>query len=316
MKPNPRNFAPALSPWRRHDGADLHVHTTHSDGVCSPCEVVVAAARVGVAALAITDHDRVSAIAIARPEAVRWGIELVAGVELTCQQDGREIHILGHFIRDGDPALSEAMTSLRAGRDHRIEVMVTLLRRCGLSIDLDAVRRVFPRASLGRRHLADYLTRTSQVGSTREVFARYLGDGCAACVPKPRLDDGQAITLIRGAGGVAALAHPPHDFHQAKLKALVDKGLRAIEVDGPGFSTKKSQRIHAWADRLGLIGIAGSDFHNADRPGRWVGAITTPRDDLERLRQACDSSATSVPSPISSSDDLSNAVESIVSVEG
>jgi 3',5'-nucleoside bisphosphate phosphatase len=290
MKPNRHKAAAAISPSPRAHGragaADLHVHTTHSDGVCSPCEVVVAAARVGLAALAITDHDTVSALAVARPEAVRWGIELVAGVELTCGQDGRELHILGHFIRDDDPALLEAMALLRASRAQRIEAMAARLQTLGLAIDLDAVRRVFPRASLGRRHLADYLTRTRQVASTREVFARYLGDGCPACVDKPRLDCGHAIALIQGAGGVAALAHPPHDLRQSSLQAFADQGLNAIEVDGPGFSNGKSQRIRTWADRLGLISVAGSDFHAADRPGRWIGAITTSREDLERLRQA------------------------------
>ena len=276
----------SLAQHGRHGAADLHVHTTHSDGVCSPCEVVVAAARVGLAALAITDHDTISALAVARPEAVGWGIELVAGVELTCEQGGRELHILGYFIRDDDPALLEAMASLRSGRTQRVEAMVARLRVLQLSIDLDAVRRVFPRASLGRRHLADYLTRTHQATSTREVFARYLGDGCPACVDKSRLDCGRAIALIQGAGGVAALAHPPHDLGQSHLRTLVDQGLQAIEVDGPGFSNGKSQRIRAWASRFGLVGIAGSDFHAPDRPGRWVGAITTPRDDVERLRQA------------------------------
>jgi 3',5'-nucleoside bisphosphate phosphatase len=289
MKPNPYKAGVVISPARprhgRHGAADLHVHTTHSDGVCSPCEVVVAAARVGLAALAITDHDTVSALAVARPEAVRWGIELVPGVELTCEQDGREFHILGHFIRNDDPALLEAMASLRCGRAERIEEMVARLQTLKLSIDLDAVRRVFPRSSLGRRHLADYLTRTRQVASTREVFARYLGDGCPACVGKPRLDCGQAIVLIQRADGVAALAHPPHDLRQFQLQALTDQGLRAIEVDGPGFSNGKSQRIRAWANRFGLVGIAGSDFHAPDRPGRWVGTVTTPRDTLERLRQ-------------------------------
>ena len=82
----------------------MHVHTTHSDGVCSPCEVVVAAAGVGLRALAITDHDTISAIPIARPEAVRLGIELVAGIELTCCLDERELHLLGHFIDDRNPA--------------------------------------------------------------------------------------------------------------------------------------------------------------------------------------------------------------------
>ncbi len=289
MKQNPRKASAVMarvSPWQCRDRADLHVHTTHSDGVCSPCEVVVAAARVGLSALAITDHDTVSALAVARPEAVRWSIELIAGVELTSQQNDREIHILGHFIRDDDLALCTAMAWLRSGRAQRIEAMVERLRRLGLSIDLDAVRRVFPRAILGRRHLGDYLVRTRQVASTREVFARYLGDGCPACVDKLRLDSERAISLIRGAGGVPALAHPPHDFRESQLQVLADQGLRAVEVDGPGFSTGKGQRLRRWADRLGLVGIAGSDFHAADRPGRWVGAITTAVDDLERLRKA------------------------------
>jgi 3',5'-nucleoside bisphosphate phosphatase len=271
-------------PGYPRDGADLHVHTTHSDGACSPCEVVVAAARVGLRALAITDHDTVSALAIARPEAARWGIELVAGVELTCENRGREFHILGHFIRDDDPALLEGMASFGAGRAQRIDAMVARLRSLGLSIDLDAISRVFPRAGLGRRHLADYLTRTRQVGSAREAFARFLGDGHPACVDKPRLDSSLAIALIKSAGGVAALAHPPHDLQGAQLREIAGQGLHAIEVQGPGFSNGKSQRLRIWAGQLGLVGIAGSDFHSTDRPGRWVGAITTAPDDLERLR--------------------------------
>lgn len=130
MKQNPRKASAVMarvSPWQCRDRADLHVHTTHSDGVCSPCEVVVAAARVGLSALAITDHDTVSALAVARPEAVRWSIELIAGVELTSQQNDREIHILGHFIRDDDLALCTAMAWLRSGRAQRIEAMVERL---------------------------------------------------------------------------------------------------------------------------------------------------------------------------------------------
>jgi 3',5'-nucleoside bisphosphate phosphatase len=313
MKPSPHKFAAVLSPSASRgprNGADLHVHTTHSDGVCSPCEVVIAAARVGLTALAITDHDTVSAVPVARPEAARWGIELVPGVELTCRQDGREIHILGYFIREDDPELVKAMASLRAGRAQRIEMMANRLRAIGFSIDLEALRRVFPRAHLGRRHLADYLTRTRQVAGTREVFTRYLGDGCAACVEKVQLDFGPAIALIHCAGGGAALAHPPHDLRELQLQALADAGLRAIEVDGPGFSNNKSQRIRRWADRIGLIGIAGSDFHSADRPGRWVGAITTTPSNLERLRHVCQSTAKDVLSPNSPTDDLSKSVES------
>ena len=190
-------------------GADLHVHTTHSDGACSPCEVVVAAARVGLAALAITDHDTVSALAVARPEAARWGIELISGVELTCEHNGAELHILGHFIRDDDRALLQAMASLRAGRIHRIETMAARLRTLGLSVDLNAIRLALPRANLGRRHLAEYLMQTRQVVSVREAFVRYLADGCPACVDKPRLNCALAIALIRAADGSVVAKRTP-----------------------------------------------------------------------------------------------------------
>lgn len=273
-------------PADRRGAADLHVHTTHSDGACSPCEVVVAAARVGLSALAITDHDTVSALAVARPEAQHWGIELVAGVELTCEHGGRELHILGYFIREDDPELAGAMERLRAGRARRIEAMADRLRELGLSVDLEAVRRAFPRAVLGRRHLAEYLARTGQVAGIPAAFAQFLGDGGPATVEKTRLDAFRAIELIARAGGVAALAHPPYDFGESAIRGLADRGMRAIEVAGPGSSRGLGRRLAAIADRLGLIGVAGSDFHAPDRPGRWVGSVTTEPQALERLRAA------------------------------
>lgn len=264
--------------------ADLHVHTTHSDGVCSPCEVVNAAARVGLAALAITDHDTVSGPSVARGEAARLGVELVAGVELTAELDGREIHILGHFIRDDDPGLIVATDRLRAERVGRLRAMAGRLAGLGLSVDLDALRASFPRATLGRRHLAEWLARTGQASNTRDAFARFLGDGGPAEVPKPRLDWLEAVALIDAAGGVAALAHPPYDLRADVLRTLADGGLGAVEVAGPGIGRRLGRRLRDWAESLGLIAIAGSDFHAHDRPGRWVGAVSTPADGLERLR--------------------------------
>jgi predicted metal-dependent phosphoesterase TrpH len=267
------------------DGADLHVHTTHSDGQCSPGEVVRAAANVGLDALAITDHDTLSAIAVARPEAERVGVELITGVELTAVREGREIHILGHFVRDDDPDLVHACANLREARARRIVEMVSRLEALGLSVDLETLRRTFPRASLGRKHLADWLVKTGQVPSHREAFARHLGDDGPAYVEKLRLPWTRAIALIQGAGGVAGLAHPPYDLRSSTLRELADAGLGAIEVSGPGIDARVGRRWRAWADEMGLAPIAGSDFHAADRPGRWVGAITTPEVDLARLRK-------------------------------
>ena len=220
VKPDKAVAASLSSRHRPSPGAaDLHVHTTHSDGVCSPCEVVVAAARVGLGALAITDHDTVSALEIARPEAAWWGIELIPAVELTSEFEGRELHILGYFIRDDDQALLEAMEFLRRGRVSRLHAMVTRLKELSLFIDDEALRRAFPRAVLGRRHLAEFLVRTGQVKNLRAAFLEYLGDGCPACVDKTRLDAGRAIALVQAAGGVAALAHPPVGLRESTLRA-------------------------------------------------------------------------------------------------
>lgn len=269
----------------RAGAADLHVHTTHSDGACTPGDIVRSAASVGLAAVAITDHDTLSAIAVARPEAARLGIELIAGIELTAERNGREVHILGHFVRDDDPALLSASADLRKRRADRIEAMADRLRGLGLLIDLTAIRNAYPRATIGRKHLADWLVRTGQAVTVRDAFARYLGDGGPGHVPKPRLDWRQAIALIRGAGGVAGLAHPPFDLRQSTLAEFAEGGLGAIEVAGPGIDRKCGLRWRGWADAMGLAPIAGSDFHAPDRPGRWVGAIATPAIDLEQLRR-------------------------------
>ena len=266
--------------------ADLHVHTTHSDGSCSPGEVVRAAANVGLAALAITDHDTLSALAVARPEAERLGVELVGGIEVTAEYGGREVHILGHFVRDDEPTLAAIVLRMRAERAARIEAMVERLGQLGLSVDLAALRKVFSRATIGRKHLADWLTRTGQVADRRVAFARFLGDDGPAQVPKPRLPWDEAIRLIRDAGGIAGLAHPPYDLRQDDLRTLAEGGLGSVEVAGPGVNKKLGPRWRSWADGLGLVPIAGSDFHAPDRPGRWVGSTRTPEAELDRLRAA------------------------------
>lgn len=272
-------------PARLRSGADLHVHTTHSDGGCSPCEVVMGAFRAGLSALAITDHDTVSGLEIARPEAARLGLELVAGVELTCEFHGREVHLLGHFIGDAAP-LNLAMGQLRTGRSRRFEAMMEALRRQGLRVDLRAVRQIFPRAVPGRRHLAEYLALTRQVASPREAFQRFLAEGRPAWFPSPRLPVAEAIGLIRNSGGTAALAHPPSFLTAVQMRKLVAAGLNAIEVRSPGITATRARRFQRWAAEFGLVPIAGTDFHFPDRPGRWVGAITTGGKELEQLRQA------------------------------
>lgn len=266
--------------------SDLHVHTTHSDGSCSPGEVVRAAASLNLSALAITDHDTLSAYSIAKPEADRLGLELIPGVELSCDFEDREIHILGHFLDPTDPALVKSCLRLRTERAERMQVMTDHLRGFGLQIDLPALRRLFPRAALGRRHLADWLVKSGQVPSRKEVFELYLSDHALAHVPKPRIIVDTAINMLLEAGGTAALAHPPRNLRQTTLARLVEMGLNALEVNGPGISRSHQVRFESWATHFNLVPIAGSDFHAPDRPGAYVGSITTTSKSLERLRLA------------------------------
>jgi predicted metal-dependent phosphoesterase TrpH len=277
---------------RSRGGFDLHVHTTHSDGLCSPGEVVRNAAEVGLAGLAITDHDSLSAIAIARPEADRLGITLISGIELTAESDGRELHVLGYAFDPDDHALRTAADDLRHRRAERIRAMTDKLASLGLHVDLKALGRMFPRATLGRRHLAEWLTRSGQVSSHREAFIRFLGDDGPATVPKPRLPVAAAVDLICCAGGVAGLAHPPYDLKRETLQRLVEAGLGAVETAGPGTTARLARRWGDWAVELDLIPTAGSDFHAPDRPGRWVGSITTAGAIVERLLHRREISAT------------------------
>ena len=281
--PGLRTVPSPLAP-RLQAGADLHVHTTHSDGLCSPCEVVIAAAGAGLAALAITDHDTVSALAIARPEAARLGLELVAGAELTCELNGREVHLLGHFLGDDDPSLLAALGWLRGSRtaaaSHGREAAGPRPgSRPGCAAAILSPRCAGP-PSCRPIPCADRSGRQRARGVCK-LPGRWLPGLCAqaaaGCLQGHRPDS--------GAGGVAGLAHPPYDLRAETLGQLAAAGLGAIEVAGPGISNHLGRRFAHWADEFHLVPIAGSDFHAPDRPGRWVGSITTPPADLERLRR-------------------------------
>ncbi len=280
-----RRSRPPAKP-RPSRGADLHVHTTRSDGHCSPGEVVRAAAEVGLCGVAITDHDTTRGIASGSSEAARLGIELIAGVELSAIDQGRELHILGYFVDPDDSRLVEQTESLCRARNDRFLEMITRLRKLGFKLDYDDLSKWFPRAALGRRHLAETLVRSGQVPTRRLVFDRLLGDNGPAFVPKPLLGGADSIQLIREAGGVAGLAHPPRYLGINQIAGLREQGLSALEIDGPGVDNRERRRRTLIVDELGLIPTAGSDFHAPDRSGSWVGAVTTPESDLERLRQA------------------------------
>jgi hypothetical protein len=261
---------------------DLHIHTTCSDGTYTPAQVVELARRSGMPALAITDHDTVDAIAPARAAAADK-LEVVTGVELTATYRGRILHVLGYFFRPDDAALGEAMAGLRLQRQARFQEMVERLRRRGVSVEDEDTPSEPGSGTLGRRRLAHLLVKAGAVASVREAFARYLGDACDFTVPAPALEVAEAIALLRGAGGVAAWAHPSYDCTREGLLELRSLGLQVVEVDFPNVKGARQRELRALAAELGLAVSGGSDCHG---PGAVaVGACGATVQELERLRE-------------------------------
>lgn len=263
--------------------ADLHLHTTASDGTYTPAQVVELACRAGLSALAITDHDTLAAIPAARAAAEGTEVEVIAGVEITSEYQDRELHLLGYFVALDHEPLTNALDAIRRHRVERFQEMIERLQAHGVSLqEGEQIPDVEPEA-LGRRHLAELLVRAGRVGSVREAFQRYLGDHGPVVVPKRRLPVSEALALVRGAGGVAAWAHPRYDCTRAHLAELRGLGLRAVEAEYPDMRRARSLELREWAAALDLAISGGSDCHG---PGpRTVGACTVSAQELEQLRQ-------------------------------
>jgi predicted metal-dependent phosphoesterase TrpH len=267
--------------------ADLHLHTCHSDGVWTPTEVVQRAAARGLGAIAITDHDTCSALPESRA-AVRGlesAPEIIAGVEITCEFDGNELHLLGYFIDPDEAALDSALAGLREQRRLRFQHMVDLLSRAGLKLDdIEVQSRIESGCSLGRRDLAGMMVHAGHVPTVGQAFARYLRDGTPFAVPKRGVPVAEALALVRAAGGVGSWAHPPQDVELEQVIELRELGLGALEAVHPSYTSARSRRIRELAHAAGLRISGGSDCHGPTPVSRTLGSWGIRRDELESLR--------------------------------
>jgi predicted metal-dependent phosphoesterase TrpH len=264
--------------------ADLHVHTTASDGSYTPAQIVDLAKRSGLSAVAITDHDILDGIEPARRAAVGQ-VEVIAGVEISAEFRGRELHLLAYFVTPDDAGLSNALASLRQGRIDRFREMVDRLSAVGVRLPAEPLASMNGSAALGRRHLAEMLVRAGRAESVRHAFHRYLGDGGRISVPKRRLPVAEAIALVRNAGGVASWAHPNYDCTEESLRALRELGLQAVEADFPSCRHSRRRELRALASRLDLAVTGGSDCHGPGVPHRAVGACAVSLQELDQLRR-------------------------------
>ena len=268
---------------------DLHLHTTASDGRCSPQELVDRAANAGVTVMAVTDHDTTAALADVVSAAARHGIEVVAGIEVTAVEAGRDIHILGYFIDPSDIQLSGLLTRQRAQRIARVKAVGDRLAQLGMPIDiipLVAQAKEDGGRSVGRPQIARAMIAAGYVADTREAFDRWLATGRPAFIPRAGAPPEEVIGFVHGAGGVASLAHPGQTAVDARIGAFANAGLDALEAHHPDHDAAATERYRQLASRLRLLVSGGSDFHGDPSHGWEPGAVSLPAEAWLRLRDA------------------------------
>ncbi|MBA2937942.1 PHP domain-containing protein [Paenibacillus sp. CGMCC 1.16610] len=246
--------------------ADLHTHTTASDGTQRPAANVQMAHDAGLAAIAITDHDTVSGVAEALAEGAKLGIEVVPGVEISTVAGGQDIHVLGYYIQIDDSQFLERLASLRDTRNARNDMIIERLQQLGIEITMDDVLKEVANIkrkgdTVGRPHIAAVLLNKGYVSSISEAFDKYLATGAAAYANPPRIKPETAIQWIHEAGGKAVLAHPGIYHDDALVEAITQQGLDGIEVYHSDHTPEDEARYLELAQRAGLLITAGSDFH-------------------------------------------------------
>jgi predicted metal-dependent phosphoesterase TrpH len=248
------------------DRIDLHIHSTCSDGMLTPRQVVDLAKTAGLCAVALTDHDTVAGIPEALAAGVRVGVEVVAGVEVSALHAPGSMHILGYYLSLTHTELAAVLERLQNGRAARTLEIIHRLKTLGLEITLGEVLRLAS-GQVGRTHIARVLVNRGYVDSVAEAFDRYLKKGRPGYVGRLRLPAEETIGVFRRAGGLAVLAHPsslaldrPRDV-SALVERLKAMGLEGIEVFSPYHTREMTTAYKDMACRYGLLCTGGSDFH-------------------------------------------------------
>lgn len=264
--------------------ADLHLHTFYSDGTYTPEELVWQAQRHGFAAVALTDHDTVEGCAPTAKACGAAGIEFITGTELTAEQAGNEIHILGYCVDPADPKLLIEVAKFQQVRQNRIREMVARLNAMNIPLPVDAVFELANCRSPGRPHVARALVSAGLCDNLDEAFERFLKRNRPAWVPKFKMSAAEAIALIHHAGGVAVMAHPGLNRVDDVIPAIVEAGLDGIECFHTKHSTATSEHYLELADRFQLLVTGGSDCHGFSKGKPLIGTIKLPYEHVEKLK--------------------------------
>lgn len=245
--------------------ADLHMHTTFSDGMLSPYELVKKCKQRGLSVIAITDHDSVGAFPDAIAYGKEFGVEVIPGVELSAMHGDRDIHILGYFLDYTNQHLLEYLEFFRIERVKRAERIVAKLNSINVPLTMDAVMGRAGKGAVGRPHIASAMVDEGFITNYQEAFEKFIGNGGPAYERKFHVTPEEAIKLISSSGGLSFLAHPGKYTSDEAINQLIKDGLDGIEVIHPSHSPSDSAHFRGVAGEYFLLESGGSDFHGGKK---------------------------------------------------
>jgi 3',5'-nucleoside bisphosphate phosphatase len=269
---------------------DLHTHSRYSDGSNSPTEIIEEAQRIGLTAIALTDHDLLDGLEEAQ-QAAGSDIEFIPGAELSVEWEGKGMHLLTYWIDAGSP-LADRLASIQQGRIARNHEMVEALVALGVDITMQELETEAEMGVVGRPHFAAILVRKKAADSIKDAFDKYLAAGRPAYRPRERVDAGEAMMLARESGSVPVIAHPHTLADDAEgfshlFPTFKELGAAGIECYYVEYSQELRERMASAVTDLGLIATGGSDYHGTYKPGIALGSgrgdLAVPDSCLEGL---------------------------------
>lgn len=269
--------------------ADLHIHTTASDGRATPDEIVQLALQQNLKMIAVTDHDTIAGNLRAQKAAEGTDLEVIPGVEITTDYDGREVHLLAYFFDPGHQEIQKMLRGHKFARKKRAQWILQQLAQEGLDVTMNEVKAEANGSNLGRPHIAAVLVDKGYVASFKEAFIRYLSNEALGAIPNQYVSLSNVISVVKKAGGAAVLAHPGMMYSTEEMVQFVQEGIDGIEVLHPSHHYDLQKKVDEFAEQNQLIKTGGSDFHGSGEAyKKYFGVITINSNVVERMRKMTD----------------------------
>ncbi|MGN0152112.1 MAG: PHP domain-containing protein [Wujia sp.] len=273
---------------------DLHVHSNASDGSLTPTEVADEAIRMGLSAIALTDHDTIDGIPEILDYTADKPLEVVPGIELSCYYQNREVHILGFYVDYENPDLNAELSVLKQARENRNLKMIEMMQADGLPVTMEKLLHGNPDSVITRAHFARVLVEEGICKTKDAAFKKYIGIGCKYYLPKPQVTCETAMRILTTYSKAAFLAHPLlYHLGYAQIEELLiylqGLGLKGLEAYHSSNNMYESDKLRSMALKLGLEISGGSDFHGVVKPniqmGKGRGGMRIPMHLLDKIRQ-------------------------------